>query len=180
MNKAFAQTTIRERKSSEYGMPLSLFHTLRSIFHFGYYPCPLKGEEGRLGLVWGFHNGLTTDWDWNTFINPPFGTKKGEKVGDWIRKMQVESSKYMKCVYVMLLPTRLESNWFQDLIWADGQSQVYVMRGRLKFYSPKNNPKNNPHPIGSMLVFRSHSILDTQFRLLEKNVPGIWIKGGEY
>ena len=177
----FAQTTIGERRSSEYGTPLGFFKTLNHIFNFQMDPCALESDHYRLGLRYNITkglNGLQHQWDLNTFINPPFGTKKGEKVGDWIRKMQAESNKHPDLVYVMLLPTRLESNWFQDLIWEDKISDVYIVRGRLKFYNPDTNKNDDPHPIGSMLVIRSwlaYQDMATQYSLLEKNIPGIWV-----
>ena len=177
----FAQTTLGERKTSEYGTPLSFFHTLNAIFKFKMDPCALESDPSRLGLDYNItknDHGLQWNWDRNAFINPPFGTKKGEKVGDWIRKMQHESNKYPDNVYVMLLPTRLESNWFQDLIWEDKISDVYIVRGRLKFYNPETNKNDDPHPIGSMLVIRSwldYKDMATQYSLLEKNIPGIWV-----
>ena len=164
-----------DRKTSEYGTPLDFFNKLNSIFKFEYDPCAF--EDNRLCLdiyTDKKHNGLIGDWQYNTFINPPFGTKKGEKVIDWIRKMKQESDKYRDKKYVMLLPTRIESNWFQEEILKDEHALIYVIRGRLRFYNPQTNKNNDPHPMGSVLYIRGF-ITDEEIQVLQETIPGMYI-----
>ena len=164
-----------DRKTSEYGTPLDFFNKLNSIFKFEYDPCAF--EDNRLCLdiyTDKKHNGLIGDWQYNTFINPPFGTKKGEKVVDWIRKMKEESDKYQDKKFVMLLPTRIESNWFQEEIFNDPYALIYVLRGRLKFYNPITNKNNDPHPMGSVLYIRN--MIKEDVIELMKIFPGMFIE----
>lgn len=183
MRSKFAQTTLGERKSSEYGTPLGFFKTLNHIFNFKLDPCALETEPHRLGTERAYtkvDDGLSLPWNVNTFCNPPFGTKKGEKVGDWIRKFKQSVEEYPDNIYVMLLPTRLESNWFQNLIWPEFQLHVYVVRGRLAFYNPKTNSNNDPHPIGSMLIIgcAAPTNLIEPIAQLRKLIPGIILQRG--
>ena len=171
----FSQVMLGERKTSEYGTPLDFFNKLNSIFKFEYDPCAFP--DNRLGLDHSTdkeHNGLDKDWCWNTFINPPFGTKKGEKVIDWIKKMKQESDRFQDKKYVMLLPTRIESNWFQEEIFKDEHALIYVLRGRLRFYNPKTNKNNDPHPMGSVLYIRG-PITDDNIQDLSDIIPGMYI-----
>jgi phage N-6-adenine-methyltransferase len=178
MKSKFSEIMLGERKTSEYGTPLDFFNKLNSIFHFEYDPCAF--EDNRLGLehytTKKEHNGLKTDWEWNTFINPPFGTKKGEKVVDWIRKMKSESDKHPDKTFVMLLPTRIESNWFQEEIFEDEHALIYVIRGRLRFYNPETNKNNDPHPMGSVLYIRGSGdiVVDDAYKLMD-TIPGMYI-----
>ena len=175
----FAQTTIGPRKTSEYGTPISLFKTLDAIFQFVLDPCALAKEPERWALIHynKEQDGLLNSWPHNTFINPPFGTKDGENIRSWIKKFIQESDNYPDQIYVMLLPTRLESNWFQDLIWSDLKTDIYVMRGRLSFYNPETNRNNDPHPIGSMLLIRCINRL-VDYAKLQTNIPGIFLHRG--
>ena len=180
-----------ERKSSQYGTPLSFFKTLDSIFHFELDPCAFSGDEGgsengqlqdrnRLGLRYYYTretDGLFQFWDVNTFVNPPFGTKKGENVCNWIRKFKESADQHPKSFYVMLLPIRLESNWFQDQVWKDPLKLIYIVRGRLKFYSPTHNKNEDPHPIGSLLYIRGDDVTTEMCNDLKKNIPGFFIRG---
>jgi len=126
-------------------------------------------------------DGLKQEWGFNTFINPPFGTKKGENVRAWINKMQESSEKYPYNFYVMLLPARIESNWFQEEIFSDRKGCIYAISGRLKFYNPVLNKNADPHPIGSVLYIRA-----LKFRVediateLEESVRGLFIRSKVY
>ncbi len=177
MTSKFSQVMLGARKTSEYGTPLDFFDKLDSIFHFKYDPCAFP--DNRLGVELYTdkqHNGLDKEWLWNTFINPPFGTKKGEQVVDWIRKMKEESDKYRNNKYIMLLPTRIESNWFQEEIFKDYEGIIYVLRGRLRFYNPKTNKNNDPHPMGSVLYIRDYNMTTDNAHDLMKLLPGMFIE----
>ncbi len=172
----FSGIMLGERKTSEYGTPLDFFNKLNSIFHFEYDPCAFP--DNRLGTTLFCTkegNGLGADWMWNTFINPPFGTKKGEQVVDWIRKMKEQSDKYPDKKYVMLLPTRIESNWFQEEIFKDPYALIYVIRGRLRFYNPETNKNNDPHPMGSVLYIRGEAITSYDISDLQETILGMYI-----
>lgn len=181
---AFSQVTIGDRKSSEYGTPLPFFNELDSIFDFILDPCALSSDPSRLGLAYytKAENGLNKEWKDNTFVNPPFGTKKSENIRAWIDKMMREAENHPFAKYVMLLPARIEAGWFQDTIlnWrylAGATVWLYAIRGRLSFYNPETNKNGNPHPIGSVLFIVSGD-LETdcgEFKDLENEIPGKWL-----
>jgi len=175
---AFSNLVTNQRKASEYGTPLPLFDKLHSIFNFGIDPCALESEPNRLNLARIYtkaENGLEKKWNDNTFINPPFGTKKGENIRAWINKMRTSSTQHPNRFYVMLLPARIESNWFQEEIFTDPKGIVYVIKGRLKFYNPVLNKNEDPHPIGSVLYIRGMDITSSIAYELEDKIKGLYI-----
>lgn len=171
MSKQFSKLS-KSSKSTEYGTPKDFFDKLNSIFKFELDPATTL--DNPLGTKHYYfknllpHNGLTGSWPHNTFINPPFG--KG--VREWINKMNEESVNFNK-VYVMLLPSRTDTKWFQDLIWKKG-STIYFLKGRLKFVNPVLNGKSEPHIIGSMLWIRNAIYEHKQ--QLSKNIPGVMVE----
>lgn len=182
----FAQTTIGERKTSEYGTPLSFFNKLDDIFDFEIDPCALDSNPTRLQLDHNYtkeDDGLKQTWDGDTFINPPFGTKKGENIRAWIDKMMGQAERHPFNKYVMLLPARIEAGWFQDTILNWGYHSgsgvwLYAIRGRLSFYNPDTNKNGDPHPIGSVLFIASGDLETGRGELqeLEAVIPGKWIR----
>ena len=167
-SKQFSKLS-KSSKSTEYGTPKELFDKLNSIFKFEYDAATT--EDNPLGTEWFSTvrtNGLVLRWCWNTFINPPFG----RGIDKWINKMNEESVNFNK-VYVMLLPSRTDTKWFQDLIWKKG-STIYFLKGRLKFVNPVLNGKSEPHIIGSMLWIRNAIYEHKQ--QLSKNIPGVMVE----
>lgn len=172
----FSQVTMGDRKSSEYGTPLTFFNKVHDIFRFTLDPCAFP--DNRLNMPWFFtkdDDGLSKEWVWNTFINPPFGRKKGEDIRAWIRKMQQESDKNPSLFYVMLLPCRIESNWFQEMIFPDDTGVVFAIKGRLKFYNQETNKNNDPHPLGSVLYIRGKDLTTDMVYNLQRKIPGMYI-----
>ena len=171
----------KSSKSTDYQTPKDLYDKLDKIFNFKLDPCttsenPLQAPKYFTKL----NDGLKQDWDCNTFINPPFG--KG--VTDWITKMKVESQKYdHNYAYIMLLPSRTDTRWFQNLIMADVNnvwSCIYLLAGRLKFVNPDLNSKSEPHIIGSMLWIKNSTL--SQRKDLMRSINGVmlfeWDKSG--
>lgn len=172
----FSQITTGERKSSEYGTPLDFFEKLNEVFDFDLDPCTTLDNPLRIPVIYTKQDdGLCQPWTFDTFINPPFGTKKGENIRQWIAKMQQEANKSNHWNYVMLLPLRLESNWFQEMILTDDKALIYVIKGRLKFWNPELNKNNDPHPLGSCLYIRAHTMMAHDFKKLKALIPGEFI-----
>lgn len=162
----------KSSRSTEYGTPIDLYNKLNNIFHFTLDPCTT--EDNPLGTETFYtkeHDGLRHPWNANTFINPPFG--KG--VDKWICKMLTESDtmydrEWDLRRYVMLLPSRTDTRWFQDLI-CKNSCYIYFLKGRLKFINPELNFNADPHIIGSFLWIRNATISEkTQ---LITSIPGI-------
>lgn len=169
MSSAFSEAT-RSSKSSEYYTPRSLFDKLNNIFHFELDPCTSK--ENPLGVEKYFtkeDDGLAQSWYYNTFINPPFGNG----IIQWIEKMNTWASLHFTSQYVMLLPARVETKWFQDHIVGKyyKDSFIYFLKGRFKFINPKKNYQKNVLVIGNMLWVKNATF--TQKAELIENVKGI-------
>ena len=165
MTNQFSQLS-KSRKSTEYQTPFGLYTTLNKIFKFQLDPCTT--QDNPLGTATFYtkeQDGLTKPWNTNTYINPPFGSG----VKEWIDKMITESNKN-PYYYVMLLPARTDTKWFQDLIWKPG-SVIYFLKGRLKFVNPQLNARQEPHIIGSMLWIRNATL--KQKEELIKSIPGV-------
>jgi hypothetical protein len=90
--------------------------------------------------------------------------------------MKEQSSKHRDKKYVMLLPTRIESNWFQEEIFKDLEGIIYVLRGRLRFYNPKTNKNNDPHPMGSVLYIKDYNMTTEDANKLMQLLPGMFIE----
>ena len=167
-------TLSKSSKSTEYGTPLELYSKLNNIFDFKLDPATTMSNPLRTEYFYTKEiDGLKQEWNDNTYINPPFGSRNGNNISNWINKMEKESELNKNCVYVMLLPSRTETRYFQDLIWKKG-SIVYFIKGRLKFVNPILNSKLQPHIIGSMLWIRNASF--EQKENLCKLIPGVMIE----
>jgi len=149
MSKQFSKLS-KSSNSTDYGTPKDLYDKLNKIFHFTLDPCttddnPLRTEK----YITENYDGLKAVWDDNTFINPPFG--KGIDV--WLYKMYSQACIHDTKKYVMLLPARTDTKWFQEMIMTNFRenSVIYLLKGRLKFVNPHLNGKSEPHIIGSML-----------------------------
>jgi len=173
---SFSKTTIGERKSSEYGTPLDFYLKLDEVFNFVLDPCAFPDNRLHVPKFYTKQDdGLIRRWIWNTFINPPFGTKKGENIRAWIQKMKKESELSPYYHYVMLLPLRIESRWFQEEILDDYDGLIYAIKGRLVFFNSEKNKNNNPHPIGTVLYIRSNNFTTDMAYRLKELIPGEYI-----
>jgi len=169
----------KSSNSQEYGTPIDFYRKLHNIFDFSIDPCTTK--DNPLGTERFFtieEDGLKQEWNGNTFINPPFG--KG--IDKWLYKMWYSklSDSNDEYNYVMLLPARTDTKWFQDLImkkYVEGNDAIiYFIKGRLKFVNPMFNGKSEPHIIGSMLwIMTNNNDDDVKLDDLKKSIPGILI-----
>jgi len=76
----------------------------------------------------------------------------------------------------MLLPARIESNWFQQEIFSDPEGTIFVIKGRLNFYNPVLNKNNDPHPIGNVLFIKGRDFTMDQYYELQNKIPGVYIE----
>jgi site-specific DNA-methyltransferase (adenine-specific) len=105
-------TSIRD----DWRTPRSLYEKLDSEFHFDYDPCPPNPAI----------NGLFSDWGQRNFVNPPYG----RQTPAWVNKAFSEWQRGK--LVVMLLASRTDTKWFQDII-LPYSSEIRFLRGRLKF-----------------------------------------------
>ena len=173
MSSAFSKAT-RSSKSSEYYTPKPFFDKLNDIFKFELDPCTSKQNPLELRHTFTLDdNGLEQLWHYNTFINPPFGFG----VSQWITKMHNEATRRWDNQYVMLLPARVETRWFQDLIinqYYKG-SFIYFLKGRFKFLNPDKAHVKHPLIIGNMLWIKNATF--EQKVKLSENVKGVMFEG---
>lgn len=173
-SKQFSKLS-KSSKSTEYGTPIEFFKQLNKIFEFKLDPCTTKDNPLGTKVYYTkddiIDNGISAPWNYNTFINPPFG----KDVKNWILKMNDEARVYGTNVYVMLLPARTDTKWFQELIMTRCREggRIYFIKGRLKFVNPVLNGKSEPHIIGSMLWIKNAS--DEDIARLLGTIPGILI-----
>lgn len=176
MSSSFSKLS-KSSISTEYGTPIEFFKKLDNIFHFKLDPATTPDNPlGTEKFYTKEQDGLKQEWNCNTYINPPFGSKGN--IIQWIKKMKSEFEKTPSNTYVMLLPARTDSIYIQDNIWKYQYTFLHFIKGRLKFVNPILNMKNEPHIIGSMLWLLGDYITLDQKDKLNELIPGISVKYG--
>lgn len=96
-------------------------------------------------------DGLVQAWSGHFFCNPPYSL-----IDPWVAKATIEIMTNPECFGgVMLLPSRTERPWYQDLrmLEAKGMATIIHPEGRLPFIPPpgaKPSSNNEPSIIVSM------------------------------
>ncbi len=89
-------------------------------------------------------NGLEQSWNESVcYVNPPYGSEQKK----WIEKALKEK----KSVSVFLIPARVDTKLWQDVIFKKA-SKICFLKGRVSFIDPKTKKKTNPSPFPSALV----------------------------
>jgi len=105
-------------------------------------------------------NGLTKIWWGNVYMNPPYGshTKK------WVRKMidSYQSGNVLQAL--ILLPARIETNYWYDL--SPCVSMWCAIHNRIKFSSDSSSKIKNVGSFGSAMMLLSDDI-STQERFID-------------
>lgn len=148
----------KSSRTEEYGTPLEMYQKLNKIFKFKIDPATTPDNPLRTEVFYTKEqDGLKKEWNRNTFINPPFGKKdkkngKETDITNWIYHMYSQATIHENKKYVMLLPARTDTKWFQEMILTDfkDDSVIYFVKGRQKFINPEYNAKQEPHVIGTM------------------------------
>jgi phage N-6-adenine-methyltransferase len=127
--------------STDYYTPPEFFSKLNEEFHFDLDPCTSKSNP--LGIKNFFtkeDDGLSKSWEgFTTYINPPFG----RIMLKWIKKAIEESDKPNAKTIVMLLPARVNTNWFHDLLYNKPRIEIKFIKGRLNFGGKHKMPFPN-------------------------------------
>jgi len=139
-------------KTGEYITPKWLFDQLNEEFHFELDPCTTT--DNPLGTKYfctknGGEDGLEMEWNVNTFVNPPYGSRH---IVNWVRKAHHDSDKYGITV-VMLLPARTDTKWFHDYIYRKPNVEIRFIRGRLRFGGGASQINTAPFP-SMVVIFR--------------------------
>lgn len=136
----------RNQKSSDgvFNTPRYLFLYLDIFFKFKLDPC--STPDNYLSLPYYYtkdDDGLTKDWNMNTFVNPPYGNQNENL---WLDKCFEEYKKHGKTIFI-LLPSKSESNWYHNIM----EFEIVIMpQKRISFI--KNGKPKHGNNIGSIIL----------------------------
>ena len=129
---ALPQPYINKSKTNSHGTPDYIIENLNKQYDgklSAFDPCPLNDNPTFDGtaLDWGAH---VTPGE-VVFVNPPFSQLKTTKARKgWVDKM-CEEAVTNSIKIVALLPARVDTQWFHDVILKHGS--VEFIRGRITF-----------------------------------------------
>ncbi|QDH46534.1 putative N-6-adenine-methyltransferase [Aeromonas phage LAh_9] len=88
---------------------------------------------------------LTKDWAETNWCNPPYSD-----IGPWVEKAieQVERG----CVTVMLVPSNIDTKWFQRALESEYTRILIISGGRIKFIRADTQEPVGSNPRGSMFI----------------------------
>lgn len=126
-------------KTVEWGTPKELYNMLDQEFHFTLDPCPLRGQDGYPSE--NQKDGLSMSWaNQIVFCNPPYG----REIEKWVMKGYYSS--FENSTVVMLLPARIDTQWFN---WCM-KGEIRRIVGRVRFTN--NQGLETPAPFPSLIV----------------------------
>lgn len=138
--------------NSTWETPVKLFQELDDEFGFELDVCATKENAKCERFYTSEDDGLVQPWGGVVWMNPPYG----REIGKWVRKAY-ETAREKKGTVVCLLPSRTETEWFQEYCT---KGEVRFLKGRLHF----NNAKN-PAPFASIIViFRSGRVKEYEWQ----------------
>ena len=117
------------KKTDKWSTPKDLYDQYMAMGAFD--PCPIEWIE----------DGLSIDWKPLTYVNPPYSNIRG-----FIEKALLEIEKGNTYLAIFLVPARVDTKWFQELIY--GKHAYKFIKGRLKF-----GDSTNSAPFPSMLIY---------------------------
>jgi transcriptional regulator with XRE-family HTH domain len=134
---AFSVNAGNSTGNNEWETPIGLANVLsEAVGGFDLDPCAATTDRRKARvkarvLLTADDDGLTARWRGKVFVNPPYG----RGISDWIRKCYHEAQR--GCTVVGLIPARSDSNYWHQYV--AGQSDVFMLRGRLKFGDGQNS-----------------------------------------
>lgn len=91
-------------------------------------------------------NGLDQEWNWGTFVNPPYG----KVIRDWCHKIGEESIRKKDRAILALMPCgsgRPGTRYWQSSIFQPQLNAICYLKGRLQFMRGDGTvAKNNTYP----------------------------------
>lgn len=119
-------------KTGEWETPRAFFDVLDAEFHFTLDPCCNEQNKKCEKHYTKEQDGLKQSWAGErVFCNPPYG----RDVGKWIQKSAEEKKR--GALVVLLLPARVDTKWFHELIVPN--AEIRFVKGRLKFGGKKES-----------------------------------------
>lgn len=135
MNETSIRLGFGSKKKNSVATTDDVWHMLTELFPFEFDPCPLDHDLTK----W---DGLKTDWKRWTYVNPPFN-----KIKPWLMKASTECDKGNNSVF--LIPARVSTKYWKNLIWFNDNCRVFFLNGRVCFKG-----YDKPCPFGlSVIVF---------------------------
>lgn len=145
-------TAMFSSKTDLWETPQWLFDKLDAEFGFDIDVCALPENAKCAKFFSPVDDGLKQDWeDRVVWCNPPYG----RQIGAWVKKAYDSANN--GAIVVMLLPARTDTKWFHEYIYEQPDTQVWFLRGRLKFGTAQYNA-----PFPSMVVafgYRKHLLI---------------------
>ena len=128
----------------DWATPQHIFDQLDAEFHFTLDPCADERNHKCDKYFTEADNGLDRDWSGErVFCNPPYSDVKA-----WAKKC-FDECYCGKCeLAVMLVPARVDTQWFHQYIYH--KSEIRFLEGRLKF---GGHSVNAPFP-SMIVIFR--------------------------
>lgn len=131
-------------KTPEWATPQAFFDNLDKEFHFTLDVCATPENAKCKRYFTKEQDGLAQEWDGVVWMNPPYG----KEIRKWVEKCVNYSG-----ASVMLLPARVDTLWFHDLIYNNPRAEVRFIKGRLRF-----NDSKIAAPFPSMVVVMKPAI----------------------
>lgn len=130
------------KHSDHWETPKSLYDELNNEFGFDFDPCPIMQE------VTAETDGLTIEWGWVNFINPPYSRKLKEA---FVLRAIDYSKQGRTCV--MLLPVSTSTKLFHNHIQPNAK-EIRFIKGRVRFIgtNTKGEKSNGTGMHDSMVV----------------------------
>lgn len=124
-------------KTDLWSTPQKFFDELDLKYHFEIDVCALPENAKCKRFFTPDDDGLSQPWEGVCWCNPPYG----RDLFKWVEKACFSSA-----LVVMLLPARVDTAWFHDLV-IPYSSEYRFVRGRLKFGGSQHSA-----PFPSMVV----------------------------
>lgn len=122
--------------ANDYKTPPELYQKALKFFNIEKFNCDVccseKNIPAIIHFIEGERNGLTEDWEYYNWCNPPFNEAK-----KWIEKAYKEQQKGNTTC--MLIPVRSETKYFHDYILYNPNVHIDWLRKGYRFLDKDNN-----------------------------------------
>jgi phage N-6-adenine-methyltransferase len=137
-------------ENNRWSTPQNLFDSLNEEFDFNLDVCAEQWNHKCSMYFSPDIDGLKQLWTGNVWMNPPYG----REIKHWVQKAYEESQKVYCNHVVCLIPSRTETEWFQDYCL---KGEVRFIRGRIHFTN-FNGKSGRPRFGSALVIFRSNHV----------------------
>lgn len=138
-----------DKESDEFGTPLPLFMELHGEFQFTV-DAMASDENRKLDKYWTkeqnvYHQSTAGE---RVFCNPPYSRGHVDAIAkkayaDTVLKYHDEGADSASRLWVLLVPTRTEQDWFQELVLGNRYASFRPIRGRIKFQGGETSARDS-------------------------------------